>query len=317
MGADRPRLGVSSCLLGAQVRFDGGHKRDPFLVEMLGHYVEWVPVCPELEVGMGRPREPVRLVRGRGGETRMLGVRSDRDWTDAMNTYAEARVDELGDLDGYVLKSKSPSCGMERVKLYPPGDGMPKRDGVGLFAAALRRRWPSLPVEEEGRLSDARLRDGFVERVFAHHRLRRLWSTRWKLGDLVAFHTAHKMAILAHDPQGYRRLGRLVATGKALPRPELRARYEGELMAILARPAARGRQANVLEHLLGHLKGKLAPDETRELVALIDEHRRGLVPLIVPLTLLRHHVRRLGVRYVETQTFLEPHPRALMLRNHV
>jgi uncharacterized protein YbgA (DUF1722 family)/uncharacterized protein YbbK (DUF523 family) len=311
------RLGVSACLLGEPVRFDGGHKRDPFLVRALAPFVEWVPFCPELAAGMGLPREPVRLVRGPDEARRLRTTRSGVDWTDRMNAAADKRVNQLEGLDGYILKSKSPSCGMERVKLYPAEDGAPTKDGVGLFAAALMRRWPNLPVEEEGRLSDPRLREAFIERVFVYQRLRTLWARSWRLGDLVAFHTAHKMALLAHDPEGYRRLGRLVAGGKALPREELRTRYEGALMAILARPTSPGRQANVLMHLLGHLKQRIERADARELVAAIDDHRRGLVPLVVPITLLRHHVRRAGVPYVEGQTYLEPHPRDLMLRNHV
>jgi uncharacterized protein YbgA (DUF1722 family)/uncharacterized protein YbbK (DUF523 family) len=313
---ERLRLGISQCLLGEPVRFDGGHKRDPFLVETLAPYVEWVPVCPELGAGMSLPREPVRLRVGPGGGTRLQGTRSNEDWTERMNAWSEARVEELDQLDGYVLKSKSPSCGMERVKLYP-AEGMPSREGVGLFAAALMRRWPNLPVEEDGRLCDPRLREAFIERVFIYQRLRRLWATDWRARDLVAFHTAHKMTLLAHEPAGYRRLGRLVAAAGRWPREELRAAYEAQLMAVLAKRADPGKHANVLMHLLGHLKDRLDAADKRELLAAIDDHRRGLVPLVVPFTLLRHHVRRLGVPYVEGQSYLEPHPRALSLHNHV
>jgi uncharacterized protein YbgA (DUF1722 family)/uncharacterized protein YbbK (DUF523 family) len=313
---DKPLLGVSSCLLGHEVRFDGGHKRDGFLVRELSPFVEWQPVCPELEAGMGLPREPVRLVRA--GETlRLRGTRTETDWTERMAVAVAARVERLGALDGFVCKSKSPSCGMERVKVYPERDGMPVKEGTGLFAAALMRRWPNLPVEEEGRLHDPRLRDGFVERVIVHHRLRRLWASPWRARDLVAFHTAHKMAVLAHDPEGYRALGRLVARAGGLDPAALRARYEQGLMAALARPASPGRHVNTLEHLAGHLRGRMDAADGRELRLAIDDYRCGRVPLVVPLTLLRHHVRRLGVPYVEGQTYLEPHPPALGLRSHV
>jgi uncharacterized protein YbgA (DUF1722 family)/uncharacterized protein YbbK (DUF523 family) len=285
--------------------------------------VEWVPVCPEVEVGMGVPRESVRLARGPRGRTLMLGNESNEDWTLRMEAFAARRVARLAtlELSGYVLKSRSPSCGMERVNLHSTTDverpGQPKKTGVGLFAAELTRTLPNLPVEEEGRLADARLRENFIERVFAYHRLRQLWRTRWTLGDLVAFHTAHKMALLAHSTDDYRVLGRLVAGAKRVPRAELAARYESAFMAALRKPATPGRQANVLNHLAGHLKGRLDAGDRRELAMTIDDHRRGLVPLIVPVVLLRHHARRLEVPYLLGQTYLEPHPKELMLRNRV
>jgi uncharacterized protein YbgA (DUF1722 family)/uncharacterized protein YbbK (DUF523 family) len=311
---------VSACLLGAKVRFDGQHKRDAFLNEGLAPFVTWVSVCPEVEVGMGIPRPPVRLVRGPAGRSLMLAAPDDADWTDRMEALAAKRAEALArdDLSGFVLKSKSPSCGMERVKLYdaPDAKGPAKRAGVGLFAAALMRRLPNLPVEEEGRLCDADLRENFLERVFAYARVRRLWTTRWTVGTLVTFHTAHKMQLLAHSTDGYRALGRLVAAAKSLPRAELRERYEADFMAVLAKAATRGRHTNVLQHMLGHLRPSLEDAGKAELLALIDDYRRGLVPLIVPVTLLRHHVNRLGVPYLAGQTYLEPHPKELMLRNH-
>jgi uncharacterized protein YbgA (DUF1722 family)/uncharacterized protein YbbK (DUF523 family) len=307
-------------LLGAKVRFDGQHKRDAFLNDGLAPFVKWVAVCPEVEVGMGIPRPPVRLVRGPAGRSLMLAQPDDADWTQRMETYAERRAEALSreDLSGFVLKSKSPSCGMERVKLYdaPDAKGAPKRTGVGLFARALMDRFPNLPVEEEGRLCDASLRENFLERVFAYARMQDLWRTRWTLGTLVAFHTAHKMQLLAHSTDGYHALGRLVAGGKRLARAELRERYEADFMAVLAKPATRGRHANVLQHMLGHLRPNLDDAGKTELLALIDDYRRGLVPLVVPVTLLRHHVNRLGVPYLAGQTYLEPHPKELMLRNH-
>jgi uncharacterized protein YbgA (DUF1722 family)/uncharacterized protein YbbK (DUF523 family) len=315
------KIGVSSCLLGAKVRFDGEHKRDAFLVDQLGAFVEWVAVCPEMEVGMGVPRESVRLVRGGPEGLRMLGNRSETDWTDRMRRFAERRVRALeGEgLVGYVLKSRSPSCGMERVKVY---DGTEKgahvtRDGEGLFARALRARFPNLPVEEEGRLHDAGLRENFVERIFAYARLQALWRSRWSVGQLVAFHTAHKLALLAHLESGYRELGRLVARAAQLPRAELRAEYERLFMAVLSRPATRKRHVNVLAHMMGHLRGKVDDGGRAELHALIDDYHRGLVPLVVPVTLLRHHVDRLKLDYLQGQTYLNPHPKELMLRNHV
>lgn len=311
------RIGISACLLGENVRYDGGHKRDPFLVGSFGRFVSWVPVCPEVELGLGTPREPIRLER-RGDAVHLVAPKSGRDLTEAMRTYAAARVAALEsqDLSGYVFKKDSPSCGMERVKLHAASGLSSTRGGIGLFAAAVLERFPTLPVEEEGRLGDLRLRENFVERVFAYRRVRDFFATRWTLGTLVAFHTALKLQVMSHSPEAYVRIGRLVASGKALPRAELRRRYEEELMAALAVKATPRRHANVLQHMLGYFSEALSADERQELITLIDDHRKGLVPLVVPLTLVRHHVRRLSVGYLAGQVYLEPHPKELMLRNH-
>ena len=311
------RLGISSCLLGEAVRFDGGHKRDRFLTDVLGRHVEWVRVCPEVEVGMGTPRETLRLVRA-GSDVRMITTRTSVDHTDAMRGWAKRRVEALAreDLDGYVLKKDSPSCGMERVKVYGRS-GVAARDGRGLFAEVLLARLPLLPVEEEGRLTDPTLRENFIERVFAYRRLKTLFSGRWAQGALVAFHTAHKMALLAHSTTAYQELGRLVARGAVSPRAALRADYAPRFMRTLAIPATTRRHTNVLMHMSGHLKACLDAASKRELVECIDEYRRGVVPLVVPITLLRHYVRLHGIAYLAGQTYLEPHPRELMLRNHV
>src|SRR4029077_7975293 len=215
----------------------------------------------------------------------------------------------------YVLKKDSPSCGLFRVKLYPSvdRDAAPDRVGQGLFAAALVRAFPHLPIEEEGRLNDARLRESFIERVFAYHRLQSLWATRWTLRSLIAFHTANKMSLLAHDEPGYRRLGRLVATAKSLPRAELRQRYEAGFMTVLEKLATPGRRVNVMTHMLGHFRHRFETLARQELLGVIDDYRRGLVPLIAPLTLVRHYVRTLRVEYLLGQTYLDPHPKELML----
>jgi uncharacterized protein YbgA (DUF1722 family) len=220
------------------------------------------------------------------------------------------------DLSGYVLKKDSPSCGLERVKVYDR-HGTPARDGRGLFAAALVEAFPHLPVEEEGRLADPRLRDNFVERVFAYWRLRGLFAGRWTVGDLVRFHTAHKLLVLAHAPEDYRRLGRLVAGARGMPRRDLEQRYAAGLMQGLAKLATTRRHTNVLQHMAGYFKDRLDAASKRELAETIDDYRRGLIPLVVPLALLRHHVRVLDVTYLTGQTYLQPHPKELMLRNHV
>jgi uncharacterized protein YbgA (DUF1722 family)/uncharacterized protein YbbK (DUF523 family) len=316
--SERPlRLAVSACLLGQPVRFDGGHKRNRFVTDLLGRHVEWVPVCPELEVGMGVPRPSLRLVR-EGGAVRLVENASGRDHTLRMQRFAARRLRALRALElcGYVLKRDSPSCGMERVKLYS-SKGMAKREGRGVFAAALMQAWPNLPVEEEGRLEDPALRENFIERVFAYRRVRDLFRGRWTPGQVVAFHTRHKLQLMAHSQVAYAELGRLVACVAKETRNDFRTRYTAAFMAALSRIATRGRNANVLQHAAGHLKDKLAATDRQELSDLIHDYRRGLVPLVVPITLLRHHARTHGTAYLMGQTFLEPHPRELMLRNHI
>jgi uncharacterized protein YbgA (DUF1722 family)/uncharacterized protein YbbK (DUF523 family) len=315
--AARIRIGISACLLGHEVRYDGGHKRDAFLTGTFGRYVEWVSVCPEVEMGLGTPRETLRLERGREG-IRLVMPKTGEDHTAAMRSYAERRVAALAreDLCGYVLKKDSPSCGMERVKVYDR-NGVPARSGRGLFADTLMARLPLLPVEEEGRLSDPRLRENFVERVFAYRRLKDLFGGRWSVGALIRFHTAHKLILLAHSTAAYGELGRVVARAAAVPRAEVRSSYEEGFMRALARVATPARHANVLQHMLGHFKRTLDPASRAELAQAIEDYRLGLVPLVVPITLLRHHVRRQGIEYLAGQIYLEPHPKELMLRNHV
>jgi uncharacterized protein YbgA (DUF1722 family)/uncharacterized protein YbbK (DUF523 family) len=308
------RLGISACLLGESVRYDGGHKRDAFLTDVLGPHVEWIPVCPEVELGLGVPRPTLRLT-GNPKAPRMVQEATGEDLTARMRAYADARVRELErlELDGYVLKRASPSCGLFRVRVYRH-TGAPSADGRGLFAAALVDRLPMLPVEEEGRLADPGLRESFIERVFAMARWRAFLAARPRARDLVAFHAAQKYAVLAHSPVHYTRLGRLVsAAGRRLPLAE----YGRLLMEALSVRATRGRHANVLQHVAGSFKRELPADDRAELAQVIDEYRRGLVPLIVPITLVRHHVRRLGVAYLAQQVYLSPHPKELMLRNHV
>lgn len=314
---DTVRLGISACLLGEQVRFDGGHKRDPFLVESLGRLVEWVPVCPEVESGLGAPRESMRLVQA-DRTIRLITNRTAIDQTETVQRLANRRVNELAedDLCGFVLKKDSPTCGMARVKVYG-ATGMPAKSGRGLFAEALLTRLPLLPVEEEGRLNDPRLRENFIERVFAYRRLTNLFRARWSMGDVVRFHTAHKLTLMAHRPAAYQRLGRLVASGKTMARREFQETYSSEFMAALGAMATPRRQANVLQHMLGYFKESLDADSRAELLALIEDYASERVPLVVPLTLFGHHIRRCGVSYLAGQVYLQPHPVELMLRNHV
>jgi uncharacterized protein YbgA (DUF1722 family)/uncharacterized protein YbbK (DUF523 family) len=311
------RVGISSCLLGEAVRFDGGHKRDAFLTDTFGRFVEWVPVCPEAECGLGTPRESMRLVRVDDG-IRLLTVKTGVDRTDQLLRYSDERVAQLAaqDLCGFVLKKDSPSCGMARVKIYGRG-GVPTKAGRGLFAATLADRCPNLPIEEEGRLSDPRLRDNFVERVFAYGRLRALFDGRWNQGALVRFHTAHKLTLMAHSPVADQQLGRLVARGSSLRRHELTREYSQGFMGALSNIATRRRHANALQHMVGYFKERLDRESKAELLGAIDDYVRELVPLVVPITLIRHHVRVHDVAYLAGQVYLEPHPKELMLRNHV
>ena len=316
----RIRVGISSCLLGEKVRFDGGHKREPFLTDTLARHVEWVPICPEVEMGLGTPRETLRLMRQAPGEPlRMVTTKTAIDHTDGMNNWSRGRLEQLArdepDLCGYVLKKDSPSCGMLRVKTYG-GGAMPERNGVGLYASALLRRFPLLPVEEEGRLSDPRLRENFIERVYSYRRLKDLFVPGWSLRELIQFHTAHKMALLAHSTTRYNEMGRLVARGKDIAPTELCHAYEKAFMSTLATVATTRRHTNVLMHMTGHLKKMLDADAKRELLDSIEEYRRGVVPLVVPLTLLRHYVRVHRIDYLAGQINLDPYPRDLMLRNN-
>ena len=314
----RPRVGISSCLLGEAVRYDGGHKRDRFITDVLGACVEFVPMCPELEVGMGVPRPSVRL-EGSISEPRLVEPKGGTDWTERMHAYSRKRLRLLGplNLSGFILKKDSPTCGMERVRVYPEGGGQADRHGRGLFAAALIEAMPLLPVEEEGRLNDPALRENFIERVFAYHRWHRFNSEPKSRGRLVAFHAAHKLLILAHSETHLRRLGRVVATAKGRPLAEVYASYGTLFMQGLAARATRRQHTNVLQHIMGHFSDHLEPRERAELLAEIDDHRRGLVPLLVPLTLVRHYVRKFEVPYIQNQVYLNPHPKELLLRNHV
>lgn len=318
----RLRIGVSACLLGEEVRYNGGHKRDPFLTDMLGHYVEWVPVCPEVEIGLGTPRPAMRLVRIGGGigDVRMVTPETGVDHTEAMRSYSDRRVEELAAerLAGYILKKDSPSCGMERVKLYPAEGGAPNKEARGLFAETLLRRHPDLPVEEEGRLHDPLLRENFVTRIFVRDRWLRAQEEGWTRASLMRFHERHKFLFMARNQSGMRRLGRLLGESAKTDRGEDLARiYLAGMTEVLRRHPTRRGHTNVLYHLAGFVTDRIDEGDRRELIESIERYRTGLLPLIVPVILIRHHVRRLDVEYLRDQVYLEPHPQELMLLNHV
>ena len=311
------KVGVSACLLGEQVRYDGGHKRDRYVSEVLGEFFSFVPVCPEVELGLGVPRETLRLVRGKRG-IELVAPASSSDHTDRMQRFARRRVAELRRLGlcGYILKEGSPSCGMERVRTYTPA-GTPAPSSRGRFAEALLSALPLLPVEEEGRLCDPALRESFVERVFAYHRLRALFDARWTVGQLTAFHVAEELLLMAHVPKAVSDLGRIVGRAKRLGRREVAERYQHGYMSALARRASRARHANVLQHMLGYLGDRIDRGDEKEIVEAIEAFRRGRSPLLLPLTLVRRHVRRHRIEYLAGQSYLEPHPYELELRNRV
>ncbi|MBU5636780.1 DUF523 and DUF1722 domain-containing protein [Geomonas sp. Red69] len=309
------RIGVSSCLLGEKVRYDGGHKHDPYLTEVLGRFFSFVPVCPEVECGMSTPREAMRL-EGDPDKPRLMTHRTRVDKTEQMLRFCRDKVEQLAgeDLCGFVFKKGSPSSGLFRVKVYR--EGMPPTSGSGLFAAAVARRFPQLPLEEEGRLNDPVLRENFIERVFAFRRWKDFLAHEPDLGKLVRFHTCQKLLVMSHSTQLYRELGALVAKGKELPLPELLERYQGLYMKALELHATVKKQTNVLMHIMGYFKKELTAEEKHELVQLIGQYHDGLVPLVVPMTLLRHYIAKYRQQYLQQQVYLSPHPAELMLRNH-
>lgn len=311
------RIGISACLLGQRVRYDGGHKRQDSLVETVGRHVEWVPVCPEVELGLGTPRPTLRL-EGPPGDLRLVMPSRGEDLTRRMRRWAKARVRALGreELAGFVLKKGSPSCGVARLPVYGESGRRTRRDGVGFFAAALLEAFPDLPVEEEHRLCDPALRESFFVRVFATQRLRGLFRPRWRLEELEAFHEREKLLLLAHDPAGRRSLGQLVARGTELPRAELAARYRKGFAQALARRATVAKHAKVLRRCLGYFERRLDAGERAELSACIADYRRRLVPLVVPVTRIKHCARRFALDSLLAQSYLDPQPQELMLRNH-
>jgi len=311
------KLGISTCLLGEPVRYDGGHKLDRFLRDTLGQYVQYAPVCPEVECGLGIPRESMHL-EGDPGAPRLITTRTRRDMTDQMQNWAQKRVRELEreNLCGFIFKSNSPSSGMERVKISDE-KGMPKKIGVGIFAGIFMKHFPLLPVEEEGRLHDPRLRENFIERLFVFKRWREMMEGEKGTGRLVDFHTRHKLLIMSHSPKHNSLMGKLVAEAKEIPAHELYHQYSMLLMEALKLKATAKKNTNVLHHIMGYFKKQLSADEKQELLELIEYYHQEHFPLIVPITLINHYVRKYDQPYLKIQHYLNPHPIELQLRNHV
>jgi uncharacterized protein YbgA (DUF1722 family)/uncharacterized protein YbbK (DUF523 family) len=311
------KIGVSTCLLGEKVRFDGGHKNNRYITQTLSPFFEFVPVCPETECGLGIPRESMRLV-GDVNHPRLITNKSRIDHTDQMQRWAAGKLDALEkeDLCGFIFKKDSPSSGLYRVKVYND-KGQPVKSGRGVFAAAFTARFPRIPVEDEGRLNDPMLRENFIERVFALKRWREALTKKRTTGNLVEFHTREKLLLMAHSPKHYREMGRLVASGKQIKPTELYQRYETLLFKALELKGTVSKHTNVLMHILGYFKKQLTADEKQEVLELIENYRGGHLPLIVPITLMNHFVRKYRQPYLSEQIYLNPHPIDLQLRNHV
>lgn len=314
---DKVKLGVSRCLLGDPVRYDGGHKLDRFLQDTLGNFVTYVPVCPEVECGLPVPRESMHLV-GDALSQRLLTTRTRIDLTERMVNWSEIRIRELEteNLCGFIFKSNSPSSGMERVRVYGT-DGIPRKVGTGIFARQFMSHFPLIPVEDEGRLHDMSLRENFVERIFVYGRLRELINGGLSISKLLDFHTRHKLLILAHSTKHYSSMGKLLAQGNTVAPEELQIRYGNMLMEALKLKATTKKNTNVLQHLAGYFKKQLSADEKQELQELINQYHAGFLPLIVPVTVINHYARKYDQAYLKSQFYLNPHPVELQLRNHV
>ncbi|PVZ85896.1 hypothetical protein C9426_17435 [Serratia sp. S1B] len=313
--SDKILIGISACLLGNAVRFDGGHKRCEFAVDQLSPYVQFEPICPEMAIGLPTPRPALRLVKNQ--QQTLLCHSSDHqvEVTAKMQAFSQQCVANLTHLCGYLVCAKSPSCGMERVKVYDENGSGARKSGVGLFTAELLRQMPWLPVEEDGRLNDPELRENFVERVFALHELNLLWRQGLTRGGLIAYHSRYKLILLAHSQPGYRELGRFVADIERWEQLEdFAVEYRQRLMAILRHKATRRNHTNVLMHVQGYFRPHLNAAQRQELAQLIERYRQGVQPLLAPITLLKHYMAEFPDSYLAQQRYFEPYPEALRLR---
>lgn len=309
-------LGVSSCLIGEKVRFNGGDKRNNYLCDLLANYVDFLPICPEVAIGLGVPRPAIRLV-GDPKFPRLVEVNNpQQDHSQAMMEFANSAMKQLTHISGYILKSQSPTCGLKRVKIYQEKGVAPKL-GQGLFAKVLAEKFPCLPIEEEGRLNDPKLRENFIERIFIYHDWQTTCENDFTASALVKFHTRYKLTLMAHHPSRSRELGQLVSQVKQKNLSALAAEYIDNFMKILSLIATPSKHANVLQHCLGYFKSVLSKNDKQELVTIINNYRQGLLPLIVPITLINHHLSHYSQPYLENQSYLSPYPAELMLRNHI
>lgn len=314
---DKIKVGISACLLGEKVRYDGGHKLDGFLRDTLGQFVEWVPVCPEVECGLTVPREAMRLV-GEINNPRLVTQKTKIDYTQKMSAWAKNRVKELAknDMCGFVFKTRSPSSGMQNVKVYND-KGFAVNKGVGIFAQIFMDAFPFMPVEDEGRLHDPLLRENFIERIFVFKRWQDLIADNQTIKGLIDFHSDHKLLIMSHSTKTLSALGKIVADSKKYPKEKLFFEYMQTMLSGLKLQASGKKHTNVLQHILGYFKKDLDPDEKKEALAIIEDYHKGYVPLIVPIVLMQHYIRKYDKAYLKRQYYLHPHPVELVLRNHV
>ena len=313
---DMPRLGISRCLLGEEVRYDGGHKRERFLTDTLGRFVEWIPICPEVEAGLGTPREAMRLV-GTPETPRLLTIKTHIDHTNTITRFSSHKIHELQHLklDGYVFKKDSPSCGIKQVRVYQHGSS-PSRKGIGVFAQAFQESFPLIPIEDEGRLNDSGIRENFIERMFAYHRWQNLLCDRITRGAIVDFHTRHKYFLMAHSRPHYHELGQLVASANRYTPRQLALGYASTFMDALKVKTTVRKHVNVLQHLIGHFKKQISHAQRMELQEVIGDYHHGLTPLKAPLTLIAHYVRELNIDYLADQVYLQPHPKQIIFKNY-
>ncbi len=312
------KIGVSSCLLGEKVRWNGDHKQNHYISEVLANYFEYVSICPEVEVGMGVPRETVALY-GNLEKSRMVGKKTQTDWTKPMNHYIKNRINSLTHegLCGFIFKSKSPSCGLGRVPTYSEFGSQKARHGVGMFARAFKNKFDLIPTVDEGRLNDPRIRENFIVRIFCLHRFQNLLKARFSLGVWISFHNQHKFLLLAHSRKHYDALEKIVGHAKSLKPSELKDQYGKLFMKALTFKSTPKKNSDVLHHMMGFLKANLTKGEKEDILSTIEGYRKELLPLIVPVTLIRHHVKKHNIKYLQDQIYLNPHPKELILRNHV
>lgn len=309
-------IGISQCLLGEEVRFDGGHKHSRLCTQSLGQYFTYVPSCPEVGAKLGIPRKTLRMV-GDDKTQRIVESKNQHiDVTDVLADYSQHRVEELGNLSGYIFMQKSPSCGVFRVKVYAD-NGYAQNSSAGIFAKAFMERYPLVPVEEEGRLNDPVLLENFLIRVMVFHRWRMLIADGLTAKGLIDFHQRVKYQLMAHSVAGYKAMGKMLANLKEQPLEVIAQDYITHLMSHLKQRATRKTHTNVLLHIRGYFKGKLNDVEQKELSEVIENYRLGVVPLIVPVTMLKHYLNTIGNKYIEQQLYLEPYPYALGLRNNI
>ncbi|GJQ59413.1 MAG: DUF1722 domain-containing protein [Candidatus Scalindua sp. AMX11] len=314
---EKIKIGISSCLLGDKVRYDGNHRLDRFVTDTLGQYFEFIPVCPEIEFGLSIPREPMHLF-GSPESPLLVTVKTGIDYTERMLKWGERKLYELEkeNLCGFIFKCGSPSSGIRGVKVYM-SSGTVTKTGKGLFGGAFIKYFPLIPVEDDGRLHNPRFRENFIERIFVLKRWQEFKKKDFSMKDLIGFHSDHKLLIMAHSPRHYSILGRLLANAKKEKREDLLSEYIRILMEGITLIATVKKNTNVLQHIQGYFKKHLTSDEKQELLGVIESYRKELVPLVVPITLLKHYVRKFNVSYLKRQYYLEPHPIELMLRNHV